>query len=133
MTEWYYRLGEDVQGPVSETDLDHIFQTGALSGETRVWCEGMKDWAIATELTGFSRHFNPAPPSTASARPPIIPTQTVAAKKMRLKPAVVVGGILLVGAALYFGQFHSQKSPEPDSSATSPQNVVTERLKTGQR
>ncbi len=47
MAEWYYRLGEDVQGPVSETDLKHIFEGGALLGETQVWCEGMQDWAEA--------------------------------------------------------------------------------------
>lgn len=50
MNEWYYRLGEDVQGPVSEEDLNHIFESGALPDETRVWCEGMQDWKAASKI-----------------------------------------------------------------------------------
>ena len=54
MIEWYYRLGETVQGPISESDLKHILNSGAVPLTTAIWREGMKDWVeanIALKLT----------------------------------------------------------------------------------
>lgn len=50
MAEWYYRLEEDVQGPLGEDEFKHIFQNGALPMTTEVWREGMKDWVEAGSI-----------------------------------------------------------------------------------
>ena len=67
MAEWYYRLEGTNQGPVSEQDLKHIFESGTLSLNTPVWKEGMQDWAEAKmipALSGSSVHKQmPSPTS----------------------------------------------------------------------
>ena len=47
MAEWYYRIGETVQGPISECDLKHILNSGAVPLTTAIWHEGMNDWVEA--------------------------------------------------------------------------------------
>lgn len=133
MTEWYYRLGEEVQGPVSLEDLKHIFESGALPGETQVWCEGMQDWGVAMEISGPSRCFKPASPKSSDSTETSIrySNQDVAAKKKRISKLVFVSCVLLLVAAsiFYFGRiFHTKKSSavdlsSEDTSSTYPQNV----------
>jgi hypothetical protein len=41
---WYYALGGEQTGPVSETQLDELVQSGKISRDTPVWHEGMADW-----------------------------------------------------------------------------------------
>ena len=53
MTEWFYRLDGVNQGPVSEADLKHIFDSGALPLTTAVWQEGMEDWIEAGKIETF--------------------------------------------------------------------------------
>ena len=53
MTEWFYRLDGVNQGPVSEADLKHIFDSGALPLTTAVWREGMEDWVEAGKMKTF--------------------------------------------------------------------------------
>ncbi len=54
MTQWFYRLNETNQGPVSEDDLKHIFESGALPLTTTVWSEGMNEWVEAKNLKRFA-------------------------------------------------------------------------------
>ena len=41
---WYYAVGQDKQGPVSEEDLNQLVQQGTVTNETLVWQDGMADW-----------------------------------------------------------------------------------------
>lgn len=50
MAEWYYQFNGENQGPVSQDDLKHIFDSGALPMSTPVWCEGMGDWDEAKRI-----------------------------------------------------------------------------------
>jgi uncharacterized RDD family membrane protein YckC len=41
---WYYADAGRQIGPVSKTDLDSLFHSGAITQNTLVWTEGMADW-----------------------------------------------------------------------------------------
>lgn len=42
--EWYYAVGGDRKGPVSDDDLKHLVQQGIVTSQTLVWREGMANW-----------------------------------------------------------------------------------------
>ena len=78
MTEWFYRLNGTNQGPVSEADLKHIFDSGALPLSTPVWHNGMEEWVEANEMkqsapSSFQAHTgdqNIQSPSTFNSQKP---------------------------------------------------------------
>lgn len=45
MSEWYYAVGQQRQGPVTGPDIGLLFQRGQLSLDSLVWREGMPAWA----------------------------------------------------------------------------------------
>ncbi len=42
--EWYYAVGEDRKGPVSEEEFQRLVQQGVITSQTLVWHEGMANW-----------------------------------------------------------------------------------------
>ena len=44
---WYYSIGQDRKGPVSEAALAALVAADAIRSDTKVWCEGMTDWEPA--------------------------------------------------------------------------------------
>jgi len=41
---WYYALGDQRQGPVSDSELDALIASGKINENTLVWKEGMANW-----------------------------------------------------------------------------------------
>jgi uncharacterized RDD family membrane protein YckC len=41
---WYYAEGNQQKGPVSEAEIDQLFQRGQITGATLIWKEGMANW-----------------------------------------------------------------------------------------
>jgi uncharacterized RDD family membrane protein YckC len=41
---WFYVEAGQQRGPVSEADLENLFKTGVVRGDTLVWHEGMPEW-----------------------------------------------------------------------------------------
>ena len=41
---WYYAVGSQQQGPVSEAQLQALVKDGVINGDTLVWREGMASW-----------------------------------------------------------------------------------------
>ncbi len=68
-TEWHYCLQGDsqTQGPVSETQLRRMFQSGQLPQDTLVWNESLPDWIESTRIPAFQS----APAGRAKGRPAI--------------------------------------------------------------
>ena len=54
-TEWHYCLQGDEQtrGPVTESQLRHLFQSGRLPWDTLIWNETFPDWAPAGRVPAF--------------------------------------------------------------------------------
>ncbi len=49
---WYYAEGNQQKGPVSEAELDQLFQRGQLLGSTLIWKEGMANWEAYSSVRG---------------------------------------------------------------------------------
>lgn len=49
MSEWYYEKEGTQQGPVSDTELRSLQNSGQVSGETLIWREGMDEWSPLSE------------------------------------------------------------------------------------
>lgn len=47
---WYYAVGDKINGPVSRTELESLFTAGTLSPDTLVLQEGMYDWIHFVDL-----------------------------------------------------------------------------------
>ncbi|MFN7139490.1 MAG: DUF4339 domain-containing protein, partial [Limisphaerales bacterium] len=58
MADWYYRFNGSEQGPISEEDLKHIFDSGALPLSTPVWKEGSSGWCRADQTSEFFQRIN---------------------------------------------------------------------------
>jgi|GEM_PF-3376855 len=44
-TIWYYAVGQEQKGPVSEAELIGLYQAGTINDDTLVWRDGMANWA----------------------------------------------------------------------------------------
>ncbi len=49
---WYYEQAGEQRGPVTDSDLENLFKTGSVRGETLVWREGMASWAPYSQAKG---------------------------------------------------------------------------------
>ena len=58
---WYYAVGSQQQGPVSEDQLRGLIKDGVVTGDTRVWREGMADWLPYRLVSGAPPEPVPAP------------------------------------------------------------------------
>lgn len=59
---WYYAVGQQQQGPVSEAQLHALAKDGVVTADTLVWREGLTNWQPY-------RTIAPVPP----AQPPAVP------------------------------------------------------------
>lgn len=63
---WYYAIGSERKGPVTEAELDQLAAQGELRSDTLVWRDGMADWKPLAE----------ARPTAARDQPPLLSTAT---------------------------------------------------------
>lgn len=49
---WYYAVGQEKQGPVSDEELGQLVQQGTITNESLVWQEGMADWQPYSQVSG---------------------------------------------------------------------------------
>lgn len=49
-TPWFYDQGGETKGPVPQSTLVWMLETGALGGATLVWTEGWSDWVAAASV-----------------------------------------------------------------------------------
>lgn len=50
---WYYALGPDEFGPVSESEMQTLIANGTVTGTTQVWKDGMGEWGPASTIPGL--------------------------------------------------------------------------------
>lgn len=58
---WYYAIGSQQQGPVSEEQLQALIKDGVVTGDTRVWREGMTNWQLYRLVSGALPELASAP------------------------------------------------------------------------
>ena len=42
--KWYYAVGEERKGPVSEEEFQRLVQQGVISSQTLIWRDGLANW-----------------------------------------------------------------------------------------
>lgn len=78
MITWYYAIGQDQKGPISEADLRALIKSGQLGRETLVWRDGMDSWQPADKSPGLADVFVMPPPLPAVPPPmPYVPLAPV--------------------------------------------------------
>ena len=50
MKQWYYSQNGGQTGPIDESALVALLDSGSLPADVFVWCEGMEDWRPAREI-----------------------------------------------------------------------------------
>ena len=50
---WYFAVGSDRQGPVSDEQLRDKIASGEIKADTLVWNSGMVEWAKAADVPGL--------------------------------------------------------------------------------
>jgi hypothetical protein len=76
--EWHYAVGERSVGPVAQSELIKLLQSGEVAWTALVWNEALSNWvaAQATELAGLAKR---APPPLPRVESPLTPTATESA------------------------------------------------------
>lgn len=75
---WYFAVGDEERGPVTEAQIRTLIGTGNLSRDDLVWREGLDDWMPAGEVPGL---FGKEPGGTKGAPPVVRTSQEPASKK----------------------------------------------------
>ena len=100
-SKWYYRIGDDKNGPIESKALKLLAEVGQITPNTLVQKEGAKSWAEASRVKGLftsstTDTVNPPPilGEDDSNEPPVIPVATEFAYKVKpSKPVPVAAGV----------------------------------------
>lgn len=68
---WYYVKNDKQEGPIPESKMQEMFDTGHLGSETLVWSESVKEWTPASKVESFRVKIIPSPPPLPRKPPPI--------------------------------------------------------------
>jgi uncharacterized RDD family membrane protein YckC len=79
MSAWYYAVGQDQIGPVTDEDLHRLIRDGIVGRDTLIWRVGLEAWTAVANVDEFSEvsaHVPPPLPSllpanTSIAKPPV--------------------------------------------------------------
>ncbi|MDA0666303.1 MAG: RDD family protein [Planctomycetota bacterium] len=72
--EWYFALGDEQKGPISEEELRSMLLGGNLPVDIKVWSKGMSDWASAEKVPELYRPAPPVPVLTSRVEPEANPS-----------------------------------------------------------
>lgn len=98
--QWYYTVAGKQAGPVFESALLLLFQSGQLRPETMVWTEGMDEWVAASSIEGLVPNAQRPPPFT----PPIAGYATGGyAGFWKRVAAAFIDGLILLAAGMVLG------------------------------
>jgi len=68
-TTWFYVVGQERRGPVTEGELKQLLVSGRIAAGALVWCEGMAEWAPANTIAAFTSSAVPPLPQPGSMPP----------------------------------------------------------------
>ncbi|WP_311044277.1 MULTISPECIES: RDD family protein [unclassified Rhizobium] len=121
MKIWYYAVGQEHMGPISEGELRDLIKQGQATWETLLWRDGMSAWQPVSELPEFSAAF--VTPPTLPLKPPpvqalpVVAVANVAIDAKRSLPlqsrpwprfwarsidTLLLGPVIIFGAAVAF-------------------------------
>jgi len=83
MSEWYYDLDGEQQGPVSKEVLQAKFVSAELPPSNLVWTKDMADWQPASEVEGLISIATPITPVLQSETLDSVPNSMLTGKMPR--------------------------------------------------
>ncbi len=87
---WYYRDGEQVNGPVEKNELQKLINSGRIDRQTLVWNEATSQWCPLGEMVKGSASDGASHPPPVPEPPPAVTGQDVPAEAAETAPAVTV-------------------------------------------
>lgn len=66
MTSWYYAIGPQQHGPVTDEEMHAFIRERRVARETHVWHSGMDSWKAAAEVEDLNTAFAALPPPLPS-------------------------------------------------------------------
>lgn len=69
MAIWYYTIGQERRGPVTEDEIRSLIQSGKIVSQAYVWRNGMTNWHVAGEHPDFADFFVTPPPLPSPSTP----------------------------------------------------------------
>lgn len=67
---WYYAVGQQQHGPITEDQLHALAKDGVVTGDTLVWRDGMANWQPYRTISGAVSAPPPAPTAATLATTP---------------------------------------------------------------
>jgi len=83
---WFVAIQEVPVGPMKREEVKKKIQTGAVTGASLAWCEGMSDWIPLRQVAALAELLRVSAPA-AAARPPPAPTPPPAPPPRRTEGA----------------------------------------------
>lgn len=74
---WYYAVGQQQQGPVTEQQLQALAKDRVITGDTLVWREGLTGWQAWRTVGGPAMPMPPVPAAATAAAAPIPSAQPI--------------------------------------------------------
>ena len=68
---WYYVKDDKREGPIPESKMQEMFDTGHLGSETLIWSESMTEWTPVSKVESFRVKSIPSPLPLPRKPPPI--------------------------------------------------------------
>lgn len=81
--DWHYARNSKQEGPLSESDLQKMFASGKLPGDTLVWSDALEEWTPASKIALFAAHIKKA---AGAGAPPPLPTTSDDAPAVKVFP-----------------------------------------------
>lgn len=66
---WYYHDGQKQIGPIDETEMIKLVESGVVRSATQVWKEGTPSWSQVAS-SELKQHLPPEPPPLVQMSPP---------------------------------------------------------------
>lgn len=66
--DWFYALNDEQQGPVTETQLEHLVHAGTVTPDTLVWNKDLTEWKPLSIVRAAAAATGTLPPIIANTR-----------------------------------------------------------------
>ncbi len=101
MRVWWYMAGEDRKGPISQSQLEELFESGDVSDTTMVWCEGLTDWQQVSSIDEAALPvLNVTPEPSPANIQEVAPEQSIQEQDVTVQSAVQLDDDVSVSAPI---------------------------------
>ncbi len=90
--KWFVYLSDHHEGPFALSEIESLMRQGTVTQRSYVWCQGMTDWKVMSDVDAFqslNRATEPAPVVAAPITETVSATVEVAAVSVEIAPVVM--------------------------------------------